>query len=62
MRGLNLENFSIELDLVTTEDWTLKFSAEIELCKILVQVELRHFSNQNLENFFFYLNFVSVGW
>ena len=42
MRGLDLENFQLSLDLVTIEDWTLKF---------LVEVELKHFSNQNIEFF-----------
>ena len=31
MRGLDLENFQLSLDLVTIEDWTLKFLVEVEL-------------------------------
>ena len=52
-----LKIFQLSLDLVTIEDGTLKILVEVELWKFLVQVELKHFSNQNLEIFFNFENF-----
>ena len=40
MRGLDLENFQLSLDLVTIEDWTLKILVEVELWKILFKLNL----------------------